>query len=62
MYGSDSDVVELTESNFDKLVTNSDNLWVVEFYAPWCGHCQSFKSAYAQAATALKVKIKFVYF
>jgi len=33
-------VVELTSSNFDKLVTNSDAPWIVAFVAPWCGHCQ----------------------
>lgn len=29
------DVVELTPSNFDRLVTDSDEIWIVEFYAPW---------------------------
>lgn len=29
------DVVELTASNFDRLVTQSDEIWVIEFYAPW---------------------------
>ncbi|CAG2055984.1 unnamed protein product [Timema podura] len=40
--------------NFDRLVLQSDSLWIVEFYAPWCGHCQSFADEYSKAATALK--------
>lgn len=28
------DVIELTDSNFDKLVLQSDDVWLVEFYAP----------------------------
>ena len=39
--GSGSAVVTLTESNFDDLVLNSDVPWMVEFYAPWCGHCKT---------------------
>ena len=30
------DVVELTPANFDKLVIGSDDVWIVEFFAPWC--------------------------
>ena len=30
-------VEELTPSNFNAKVINSDSLWIVEFYAPWCG-------------------------
>jgi len=48
-------VVELTEANFDRLVIQSDAIWVVEFYAPWCGHCQKLVPEYQKAATALKV-------
>ena len=29
------DVVELTDSNFEQLVINSDEMWLVEFFAPW---------------------------
>ena len=29
------DVVELTDSNFEQLVVNSDDMWLVEFFAPW---------------------------
>lgn len=56
-YTSDTDVVELTPKNFDKLVINSDEIWIVEFYAPWCGHCQALTPEYKKAATALKVLI-----
>lgn len=30
-----SAVVELTESNFNALVMESTDHWLVEFYAPW---------------------------
>lgn len=55
MYPSSGDVVELTSANFDRLVMQSDNIWIVEFYAPWCGHCQSLAPEYQKAATKLKV-------
>lgn len=58
MYSSNSHVVDLTPSNFDSLVVNSDNIWVVEFYAPWCGHCQQLIPEYDKAATALKGVVK----
>jgi len=57
MYASNSAVVDLRSNNFDNLVLNSDHIWVVEFYAPWCGHCQQLMPEYDKAATALKVCI-----
>ena len=40
LYGPGDDVVELTPSNFHSKVIDGDDLWMVEFYAPWyCGHC-----------------------
>lgn len=50
-----TDVIELTQSNFEKLVLKSDEIWIVEFYAPWCGHCQQLVPEYKKAAAALKV-------
>ncbi|XP_075545992.1 protein disulfide-isomerase A6 homolog isoform X1 [Dermacentor variabilis] len=52
------DVVELDDSNFEKLVLKSDNIWLVEFFAPWCGHCKNLAPHWAKAATELKGKVK----
>nr|XP_015802901.2 protein disulfide-isomerase A6 isoform X1 [Nothobranchius furzeri] len=58
MYSSSDDVIELTPSNFNREVIQSDSLWLVEFYAPWCGHCQSLAPEWKKAATALKGIVK----
>ncbi|XP_046383007.1 protein disulfide-isomerase A6 homolog [Ischnura elegans] len=56
--GDSKDVVELTDSNFDKVVLASDDMWLVEFYAPWCGHCKNLAPHWAKAASELKGKVK----
>lgn len=58
LYPAKSDVVELTPSNFDRLVINGDEVWIVEFYAPWCGHCQQLVPEYSKAASALRGAVK----
>jgi protein disulfide-isomerase A1 len=37
---AESDVLSLTESTFEKEVLHED-LMLVEFFAPWCGHCKA---------------------
>ncbi|EFN61326.1 Protein disulfide-isomerase A6 [Camponotus floridanus] len=58
LYSSNSAVIDLRPNNFDNLVLNSDHIWVVEFYAPWCGHCQQLTPEYEKAANALKGIVK----
>merc|ERR1711935_154365 len=53
LYGSNSKVVKLTQANFKEKVVNSKEPWIVEFYAPWCGHCKSMAPAFEKAANAL---------
>ncbi|XP_053315102.1 protein disulfide-isomerase A6 [Spea bombifrons] len=57
-YSPDDDVVELTPTNFNREVLQSDALWLVEFYAPWCGHCQMMTADWKKVATALKGVVK----
>jgi len=52
----DKDVVILTDSNFDEKVMNSEEPFLIEFYAPWCGHCQRLEPEWNEAAAQLKEK------
>ena len=35
-------VREINTMELYKKVLKSKNVWLVDFYAPWCGHCQTF--------------------
>ena len=45
-----TNVINLTQENFEATVLGSAELWLVEFYAPWCGHCKRLTPEWNAAA------------
>ena len=50
-----SSVSTLTDSNFDELTASS--AWLVEFYAPWCGHCKKLMPIFEEASTKVTAQV-----
>jgi len=52
--GTPSAVVDITNDNYKALVADSTKDIMLEFYAPWCGHCKALKPEYKKLANAFK--------
>ena len=49
-----SAVLDLIPDNFDNVVLKSGKPTLVEFFAPWCGHCKNLAPVYEELAQAFE--------
>ncbi|KAH7034641.1 uncharacterized protein B0I36DRAFT_360145 [Microdochium trichocladiopsis] len=54
LYAKNSPVLQVTAKTYDQLIAKSNHTSIVEFYAPWCGHCKNLQPAYEKAAKHLE--------
>jgi len=51
---NDGPVKIVTGTNFDKIVNDPTKDVLIEFYAPWCGHCKQLEPKYNQLGEKMK--------
>lgn len=51
---NDGPVKVAVAKNFEELVTNNNKDTLIEFYAPWCGHCKKLAPVYDELGQKLE--------
>jgi len=52
-------IKEVNDKNFDDEIANSENIVVVDFWAPWCGPCKMLTPVIEELANEMGTKVKF---
>ena len=55
LYDEKDDVVDLTDETINSII-DSGKIWILEFYAHWCGHCQRFAPVWKKVAKKFRGK------
>jgi thiol-disulfide isomerase/thioredoxin len=54
----DDEVAVLNGRNFHQFTRSVPHV-LVQFFAPWCGHCQKFEPIYQKAASHLRLEVSY---
>lgn len=52
-------IKDINDVSFEQEVVNSDDLVVVDFWAPWCGPCKMLGPVMEEIADEMKGQVKF---
>ena len=51
---NDGPVTVAVSKNFDEVVTNNGKDTLIEFYAPWCGHCKKLAPVFDELGNKVR--------
>ena len=55
-----SNVLEITDENFEQEVCKEEKVTLVDFWATWCGHCRKLSPLLDDLSVEYEGKVKFV--